>query len=128
MKILTEHHFDLTYRFLEVQGLHLLKALSENGINDQNQIRSILSAFLFGLAEDLDESFIRDKELGDSPFYPTVCFRDRENIDESEELVIPDGEDLFHETMPFGIEDDLFELGEGKLGFTYGNEDCQQQL
>jgi hypothetical protein len=126
MKIVTENHFGLTYRFFQLQGIHLIQALSENGIRaDENQTKSILEVFLASMAIDLDQFFIRDKELGDRRFYPMVCFRDCERINKAQEIVLPDGNDAFHETLPYGVRDDLMEFVQKKLGFFYGNE-CQE--
>ena len=133
MKITTEHHFDLTYRFFQVQALNLISALTESGISDPEKITSIIEAFIFSMADNLDESFIRDKKLSDKPYYPMVCFRDREQVDEATEVVIPDGHDAFHETLPFGIVNDVLASGDRKLGFTFGNGAfgngaCQNEL
>ncbi len=128
MNITSEHHFDLTFRFAVVQAHNLIRALTEVGITDEKKVRSVLESFLFSMAEDFDESFIRDPALGNKKYYPMICFRDQEEIGKTEQIVFADGQDAFHETLPFGVVDTVLDPEDNKLGFTYGNEASEVDL
>jgi hypothetical protein len=128
MKITTDNHFGLVYRFFEVTAIHIIKEIHNKNITDEEQLKTILSNILSSMAIDLDQYYIKDKEIGDKKFYPMICFRDNEDITESQEIIIPDGNDAFHETMPYGVADDVFEIREKKLGFNYGNECSEVEL
>jgi hypothetical protein len=128
MKITTDNHFHLVYRFFELMAVHIIKQIANNKITDEEQLKTAIVNFLSDVAIDLDQFYIKDKEIADKKFYPMICFRDTEYVKESQEIVIPDGEDLFHETMPYGVGEDVFEMREKKLGFTYGNECSKVEL
>jgi len=128
MKITTDNHFGLVFRYFEIVVLHVIDAMKKNKCQNEEQFKTMLEDLLFSMAVDLDQYYIKDKEIGDKKFYPMICFRDNENIDESQEIVIPDGKDAFHETMPFGVVEEIFEMREKKCGFTYGNECGENDL
>jgi hypothetical protein len=128
MKIKTDNHFDLVYRFFELMAVHIIKQIADNKISDEEQLKTMVIQFISDVAIDLDQFYIKDKEIGNKKFYPMICFRDTEYINESQEIVIPDGNDLFHETLPYGVGDDVFEMSKKKLGFIYGNECSEVEM
>jgi len=128
MKIISDNHYKLVYRYFEVMALHIIDVLKKNRIENEEQFKEMLKCLLSSAAIDLDQYYIRDKELGDKKFYPMICFRDKEYVKEAQEIVIPDGADDFHDMLPYGVVDDVFEMREKKLGFTYGNECWQTDL
>jgi hypothetical protein len=122
MKITTDNHFGLVFRYFEVVALHVIDAINRSKFQNEEQFKGMLQDLLSSMAIDLDQYYIKDKQVGDRKFYPMICFRDHEDINESQEIVIPDGKDLFHEMMPYGVVDEVFEMREKKSGFAYGNE------
>lgn len=98
--------------------MNLVSELVSNDVADE-KIRSIVEGFLFSMAMSFDDGVIRDKKIGDKGYYPTICFRDAWQVEEAKEITIPDGADAFHETVPFGVIEEMIESEEGDMGCEY---------
>lgn len=121
LKVDSDKHYALTYRYFQVLAVELRAALQEQGIQDVSVQQKILETFLFSVAMSWDVGCIEDNDSRKGTWRPTPCFRDSKEIGESTVLVVPDGADAFHEMAVFGAVKDAFEPDDPKHNwkFTY---------
>ena len=121
LKVDSDKHYALTYRYLQVLAVELRAALQRQGINDVTAQQKVLETFLFSVAMSWDDGCIEDDDSRKGAWHPTPCFRDSKEIGESTVLVVPDGADSFHEMAVFGAVEDAFAVDnpEHDWKFTY---------
>ena len=113
---------------MQIVAVNLIEALEKNGVDDREKIKEIVESFLFSYGSEFDGYYVRENNDDTRKMYPFVGFRNTESIKEATEIVIPDGEDSFHETMPFGVAESLFDKNSDALDFIHGNNYGEENI
>ncbi|MBX7104035.1 MAG: hypothetical protein K1X57_08130 [Gemmataceae bacterium] len=118
MEISTKDHFQLTFRYLQVMAIQLASALQEHGVTDESQEREIIQSFLFNVCSGWDQYYITDPTCSREKVRPSMCFLQGE-----EEVIVPTGEDDFHELACYGAVESVFEPTDpnNDLNFVWDN-------
>jgi hypothetical protein len=129
LKLDSEKHYALAYRYLQILAIELRAALHQQGVKDSTVQQKVLQTFLFSVAMSWDDGCIEDHNRRGT-WHPTPCFRDSKEVGESSKLVVPDGADSFHEMAVFGAIEDAFAVDDPERDwhFTYDGIDGSQLL